>query len=67
MAYPLANVEQSCDTASRRDGHTRWTDALPAHTTKQVLDCSWAAGQLGSWAAGQLGLLVTGRVLPECT
>jgi hypothetical protein len=42
-------------TVHRRDGHTRWADALPAHTTHRVLDCT-----------GHLALLVSGRVPPEC-
>ena len=49
MAYPLAYLEQPCSTPSRRDGHTRGADALPAHTTHRVLAAR------GTWAPGPAG------------
>ena len=55
MAYPLAYLEHTCSTPSRRDGHTRWADALPAQPT-----------QTGARCTRHLALLVSGRVPPEC-
>ena len=57
MASLLAGREHTYYTPCRRDGHTRWADALPAHTTYRVLAAP---------STGHLALLVTGRVPLEC-
>ena len=49
MAYPLAYREHTFYATCRRDGHTRWADALPAHTTHRVLAAR------GTWAPGPAG------------
>ena len=58
MADPLAKLDQLLSTPWRRDGHTRWADALPAHTTQ--------TGVREARSTGRLALLVTGRVPPQC-
>jgi hypothetical protein len=50
---PPTHGEQLCSPVHRRDGHTRWADALPAPTTQTGARCTrhLAPGPAGHWSA----------------